>query len=162
MQNGFQGLLNQILSFGSDFSAFIVLTVVVMIFALYFGRDRLAPLVAGLYAALGLYTAFPYFSTLSFLDSPQMKIALYLVLAALGFIVFSGLSYFMAAHSGGFFAELVIAILIVGFLLAISIHVLPVQNVYTFTSATKALFASDQLFFWWLVAPLAGLFFLSR
>ncbi len=155
-----QHILDSLFAFGSDFFAFIVVTVAVMLFALYFGRDRIAPLLAALYAALALYTAFPY--ALSFLASPYMKIGLYAVLALISFIAFSGLSYFMASHSGGFFAELILAILIAGFLLAIAIHVLPVQDVYTFTGATKALFASDQLFFWWLAAPLAGLFFLGR
>ncbi|MBI3573457.1 hypothetical protein HY090_00210 [Candidatus Kaiserbacteria bacterium] len=160
MPNGFQHLLDLLLSFSADFIAFIVLTVAVMLFALYFGRDRLSPLIAGLYAALALYTAFPY--TLSLLSGPYMKIGLYLVFAVLGFITFSGLSYFTAAHSGGFLTELIVAILIAGFLLAISTHVLPVQDIYTFTPATKALFASDQAFFWWLFAPLAGLFFIGR
>ncbi len=152
--------LDILLGFGSDFFAFIVVTVVILLFALYFGRDRLAPLIASLYAALALYTAFPY--SPSFLSGPYLQIGLYLLFTLLAFVTFSGLSYFMAARSGGFLAELIIAALTAGFVLAISIHVLPVQDIYSFTDATKALFASDQSFFWWLAAPLVGLFFLGR
>lgn len=156
----FQHFLDIILGFASDFSAFIAVTVVILLFALYFGKDRLAPLVAAIYSALALYTAFPYMTMLP--ASPYMKIGLYLVFVLLSFITFSGLSYFMAAHSGGYVSELIISALIAGCLLAIAIHVLPVQQVYTFGTATKALFASNEFFFWWLAAPLAGLFFLGK
>ncbi|MDO8523941.1 MAG: hypothetical protein Q7R74_01795 [bacterium] len=153
-------ILDILLGFGSDFFAFIVVAVVILLFALYFGRDRLAPLIASLYAALALYTAFPYAP--AFLSGPYMQISLYLFFVLISFVTFSGLSYFMAARSGGFVAELILAILTAGFLLAIAIHVLPAEDIYSFTAATKALFASNQSFFWWLVAPLAGLFFLGR
>jgi hypothetical protein len=159
-QNALHTLSGQVFSFGADFISFIVVTIAVMLFALYFGRDRLAPLIAGLYTALGLYAAFPYFSIPG--DNPYAKIGLFLVLAGLSFVAFSGLSYFMAAHSGGFITELIMAGLIAGFLIAVSIHVLPVQDVYTFSDAAKSLFASNQAYFWWLVAPLAGLFFIGR
>ena len=157
--DAFQGLVSQLSNFSTDFFAFIVVTAVVLVFALYFGRDRIAPLIAALYAALALYQSFPFMSQVS---GAYMQIGLYLVLAALLFIAFSGLSYFMAVRSGSFLAEVIMAALIAGFLLAISIHILPVQQVYTFTNATKELFASNESFFWWLVAPLAGLFFIGR
>ncbi len=147
-------------SFFFDFISFIVVAAAVFLFALYFGRDRLAPLIAGLYTALGLYAAFPYMTALG--GNADLEIALYVILAVLGFIAFSGLSYFMAAHAGGLLGEVIMSVLIAGSILAISIHVLPVEHVYVFTTATKSLFASNQAFFWWLVAPLAGLFFIGR
>ena len=155
-------LVGQLSSFSTDFFSFIVLTVIILLFALYFGRDRIAPLIAALYTALALYQAFETLPYASMVVGPYMQIGLYLVFAGLLFIAFSGLSYFMAARSGGFFAEIIMAVLIAGFLLAIAIHILPVQQIYTFTDATKQLFASSQSFFWWLVGPLAGLFFLGR
>ena len=147
------------MSFGTDFFSFIVVAGIVLLFAVYFGRDRIAPLIASLYAALALYEAFP-FPTM--IQGPYLHIGLYLLFTVLLFVAFSGLSYFMAARSGSFLAEIIMAVLIAGFVLAISIHVLPVQDIYTFTSATKALFTSNQMFFWWLIGPLAGLFFLGR
>ena len=152
-------LLLQLSSFSTDFFAFIVITAAVLLFALYFGRDRIAPLIAALYGALTLYGAFPF---PSMVQGPYMQIGLYVVFTVLLFIAFSGLSYFMAARSGGFVAEIIMAVLIAGFLLAVSIHILPVQEVYAFTGATKDLFASNQAFFWWLVGPAVGLFFIGR
>lgn len=154
-----QNLWSQLMSFSTDFFSFIVVAGVILLFAVYFGRDRIAPLVAALYASLALYEAFP-FPTM--IQGPYLHIGLYLLFAVILFIAFSGLSYFMAARSGSFIAEIIMAILIAGFVLAVSIHVLPVQDIYTFTSATKELFASSQSFFWWLIGPLAGLFFLGR
>lgn len=160
MQAQFQHILDSAFTFGSDFLSFIVLTVLVLLFSVYFGRDRFAPLIAGLYAALAVYQAFPY--TPSFIDGPLPKIILYIVLSALGFFAFSGLSYFMARAGGSFFSSLLLSIVVAGFVLAISIHILPVSDVYHFASATQALFASNQAFFWWLAAPLAALFFFGR
>lgn len=154
-----QNLFSQLSAFGHDFLAFIVLAAVLVLFMVYFGRDRIAPLVAALYASLVLYEAFPFMGVLS---GPYLKIGLYLLFAFLFYIAFSGLSYFMAVRSGGFVTEIAMAVLVAGFVLAISTHVLPVQDIYQFTAATTALFASTQAYFWWLVAPLAGLFFLGR
>jgi len=152
-------LVAQLSHFSTDFFAFIVVGAVILLFVLYFGRDRIAPLIAALYAALALYQSFPFMAQVS---GAYLQIGLYLFFALVLFVAFSGLSYFMAARSGSFLAEVIMAALIAGFLLAISIHILPVPEVYTFTSATKDLFASNESFFWWLVAPLAGLFFVGR
>lgn len=155
-----QSFLNQTFALGADFLPFIVLIVLALLFSLYFGRDRFAPLIAALYAAMALYMAFPY--ALSFLESPYMKILFYGVLAALAFVAFSGLSYFMARNSGEFFSQLVLSILAAGLLLAILMHVLSAGQIYAFSPSTRSLFSSGQSFFFWLAAPLVGLFFLSR
>lgn len=155
----FQDVINWLFAFGHDFLAFIVLAGLALLFSFYFGRDRFAPLIAGLYAALALYTAFPYSGMLS---GPYMKIGLYIVLTIIGFLAFYGLSFFLARSTSEIFSQIVLSILVAGFVLAISIHVLPVQDVYHFTPATAALFASNQSFFWWLAAPLVGLFFLGK
>jgi len=160
IQSQLHNLSSLITGVGSDFFAFIILTAIFLGFSFYFGRDRFAPLIAALYAALALYVAFPF--TFSFLNGPYPHIALFAGLVLLGFIAFSGLSYFMAQQSSGIIGSLMLSAIIAGFVLAISIHVLPVQDVYTFTDATKALFASNQAYFFWLLAPLAGLFFIGR
>jgi hypothetical protein len=146
-------------AFVHDFLPFIVLAGLALLFSFYFGRDRFAPLVAGLYAALALYTAFPYGSSIS---GPYLQIGLYIVFTIIGFLAFYGLSFFFARSSTEFFTQLILSILVAGFVLGISIHVLPVQQIYHFTDATKALFASDQAYFWWLAAPLVGIFFFGK
>lgn len=144
---------------GTDFFAFVVVAAVIAAFAFYFGRDRFMPLVAALYAAIPLWQAFPW---LEFITTPTLSIALYFGLALVALIAFSGLSAFLAGSSVGFIKLVFLSALTAGMILAIGIHILPVQELYTFSAPTLALFASHQAFFLWLAAPLAGLFFFGR
>ena len=151
--------LDLFIGFGADFFAFIVVAALIAAFAFYFGSDRLMPLTAGLYAGIPLYTYFPYTTMLG--DNAYFSIALYAVLAVLATVAFSGLSYFMASGGAGFLKTGGLSIIIAGFILAVAVHLLPTQSVYTFSEPTRALF-NLKFLFWWLVAPLAGLFILGR
>lgn len=152
--------MNFIVGFGTDFLPLIVTVAVVMAFALYFGRNRLMPLIAAMYAAVVLYIFFPFDT--SILSDSYIAIALYFLFVFIALTAFSGLSFFMASAERNLLKIGAMSVLVAGLFLAIGIHVLPLEHIYTFNSATKSLFASDQSFFWWLVAPLAGLFFLER
>ncbi len=156
----FHQVLNFIIGFGNDFFAFIVVTAAVAAFAFFVGRNRLMPLIAAIYAAVPLYLFFPFQTPL--LQDHYIAIALYLGFVFLSFIAFSGLSAFMASAERNFLKVGGMSVLVAGALLAIGIHILPLEQIYTFNTATMALFASNQSFFWWLLAPLIGLFFLER
>ncbi len=156
----FHQILDFIVNFGTEFLAFIVLAAIVAGFSLYFGRNRLMPLIAGLYAAIPLYMAFPFGTT--YLSDPWIAVALYLFLAFLGCIAFSGLSNFMAGASRSLLRTGVLSILVAGMLIAIGIHLLPLEKIYAFNAPTRALFVSPVAYFLWLVAPIAGIFFLER
>ena len=149
-----------IISFGLDFFAFIVLAAIIAAFAFYFGGDRLMPLIAALYTAIPLYMQFPYKDYIP--DNPYISIALYVGLVLLGLMAFSGLSYLMSGGAIGLVKLLGLSALTAGLILAISIHMLPIDKVYTISEPTKALFEGDLVYFWWLAAPLAGLFLLGR
>jgi len=149
-----------LIGFGTDFFAFIVIAGIIAVFAFYFGGDRLMPLIAAIYAGVPLYMAFPFLSILP--DTAYVHIGLYVVLVLVALIAFSGLSYFMASNNVGFINIAVLAALTAGLFLAIAIHILPIEEVYTFSEPTKALFTSENAFFWWLAAPIAGLFFFGR
>ena len=155
-----RSFIDLLINFGTDFFAFIVIAGVIAAFAFYFGGDRLLPLFAALYAAIPLYQNFPFTSLLP--DTPYALIGLYLALVVAGVIAFSGLSYFMASSSVGFLNIGVLSALAAGLLLAIAIHILSIEEVYAFSEPTKALFTSENSFFWWLAAPLVGLFFFGR
>ncbi|MEK9176852.1 MAG: hypothetical protein AAB923_00995 [Patescibacteria group bacterium] len=148
------------IGFGTDFFAFIVLAALVAAFAFYLGSDRLSALIGAVYAAIPLYLAFPYRDALP--ENPWVSLGVFVAFTALGVIAFSGLSYFMASTSVGFIRVLALSVITAGFVIAVAIHVLPVEDIYTFSEPTKALFTSDTAYFWWLAAPLAGLFFLGR
>lgn len=148
-----------VLDFSTDFLGFIVIAAFVAAFAFYFGRDRIVPLLAGIYAAIPLYVAFPY---TDFLTTPLLHIGLFVILAVAGLIAFSGLAAFIAEGSLGFIKMIILAAVTAGMLIAVSIHILPVEEVYSFSAATKALFASNQAFFLWLLAPLVAVYVFGR
>lgn len=161
ISGSFSEVVNFVVHFGTDFFAFVVVAGAVAGFAFYFGRDRLMALIASIYAAVVLYQAFPYQSILPNTSAPVM-LGLYVAFVAAGWIAFSGLSFFLAQSTSSPLGTLVLSIATAGLLLAIGIHVLPVQDLYSFSEPTKALFASNQEFFWWLGAPLVALFFFGR
>ncbi len=146
--------------FAGDFFPFLVLTAVIAFLAFYLGRNRLMPFIAGLYAAIPLYQNFPY--DLSEFGGAPVSLALYVVLALAAMLAFSGLMNFLADGTMGPLKLLVLSGLTAGMLLAVGIHVLPLKEVYVLGPAVQAWFQSDTAFFWWLVAPIAGLFFLGK
>lgn len=148
-----------LLDFATDFLAFIVIAAAVAAFAFYFGRNRIVPLAAAFYAAIPLYIAFPFSQ---FITTPLLHVALYAALAFLAFVAFSGLASFVSDGNLGFIQLAFLSAAIAGMLIAVSIHILPVEDVYTFNVATRALFESSQAFFFWLLAPLAAIFVFGR
>lgn len=156
-----QQTVDIVLAFSTDFLAFIVVASLVAAFSFYFGRDRLMTLIAGLYAAIPLYQFFPFRSMLP-ADNAYVDIGIFVAFFFLGTLGFSGLSAFLARSSASFLGTGILSVLTGGLVLAIAIHILPVQDVYTFSPPTLALFESDQAFFGWLVAPIIGLFFFGR
>ncbi|PIR85516.1 hypothetical protein COU15_00265 [Candidatus Kaiserbacteria bacterium CG10_big_fil_rev_8_21_14_0_10_45_20] len=153
-------VLNFFIHFGSEFLAFIVLTAIVVAFTFYFGRERIAPLIAGLYIAIPLYQIFPYEEGI--LTTPLLQISFYLLIVVLTMVAFSGLSSVFPTSGGGLIGLVILSAITAGMVIAIAIHILPVESLYTFSGATKALFESSQAFFLWMVAPIVGVFFFSR
>lgn len=151
--------VNLSIHFATDFFAFIVIAAAVAAFATFFGRDRIMPLAASLYAAIPLYLFFPYTGVI---DTALLDIALYLGLALVALIAFSGLSSFIAEGSLGFVKLIVLSAAVAGMLIVVSIHVLPVEDIYMFSAPTRALFASAEAFFFWLLAPLAAIYVFGR
>lgn len=146
--------------FATDFFAFLVVAAVVAAFAFYFGRDRIVPLIAALYASIPLYLYFPY-DTSAF-GGAIITLALWLGFVLLGLVAFSGLGAFVASGSVGIIKMLVLSAATAGLVLAIAIHILPVASLYTFSAPTLALFDSAEAFFFWLLAPIIGIFFFGR
>lgn len=152
-------VIDIVIDFSADFFAFIVIAALVAAFAFYFGRDRIVPLLAGAYAAIPLYLFFPYTEVL---NTPLLHIALFVLLTLAGLIAFSGLSAFIAEGSLGFIKLTTLSALTAGLFIAVSIHILPVEQMYSFSAPTKALFAGDQAFFLWLLAPLTAVYVFGR
>lgn len=148
-----------VISFGTDFFAFIVVAAAVAAFAFYFGRDRLLPLIAGVYAAVPLYTFFPYMSVIG--ANPYLHIGLFLAFVIVSMIAFLGLASWVPSTGVGFIKVLGLSALTAGLILGIALNMLPIGEVYTVSPATAALFSSSY-FFYWLVAGVGGALLLGR
>ena len=151
-------------SFASDFLIVLILLSVFFLFAWYVGRGPLVAVLLAFYAAYALYAMFPYMSylpTAPALTALLAHIGLYLGLTLAFYIVLRRVvvSDFLYI---GIFGLIALSFLGAAFLLALAYHVFPVASVYTFTPAVNILFAPQQYFFWWFVAPAIGLFFLAR
>lgn len=151
-------------SSASDFLIIIILLSVFFLFAWYVGRGPLVAVLLAFYSAYALYKDFPY---MSFLPTAPATTALYAQVGLYGALTFAFyvilrrvvVSDFLYV---GVFGLIILSFLGAGFVLALSFHVFPVATVYNFTPAVAALFAPDQFFWWWFVAPAVGLFFLAR
>jgi hypothetical protein len=142
----------------------IALFIVFLGYGFKFGRHRLIAFILSLYIAMPIFAAFPYSDRITFLSGFYAKATVFLViLIILNFIInrfmeeefpSRGLHPLIAA---GFLSASAIALLLV-----ISYHILPVKDIYSFASPIDGLFSSAQLFFWWLIAPLAVLLFTAR
>ena len=148
-----------VIAFGSDFIAFIILAALVAAFAFYFGRDRLLPLIAGVYAAVPLYTFFPFMSVIG--SNPWLHLGLFVVLVGVGMVAFLGLASWVPAYGVGLVKVLGLSALTAGLILGIAINMLPLHEVYVVSAPTAALF-SAQYFFYWLLAGVGGALLLGR
>lgn len=148
----------------SDFLILIVLFGAFFTFVWFAGRAALVSLLVALYGAYAVFELFPYHSLLP--DAPPFtalgaSIGLYVAFTLVFYIILRRVivSDFLYI---GLFGTLALSFLGAAFLLALAYHVFPVTELYTFSPAVDALFASKHLFFWWFVAPVIGLFLLAH
>ena len=151
-------------NFGSDFLIIIILLAVFFLFAWYVGRGPFVAVLLAFYAAYALYAMFPFMSylpTAPALTALLAHIGLYAGLTLAFYIILRRVvvSDFLYI---GIFGLIALSFLGAAFLIALAYHVFPVADVYHFTPAIDILFAPQQYFFWWFVAPAIGLFFLAR
>lgn len=147
-----------------NFLVLLVLTVIMIGFSYKAGRGGIISLLMSFYAGYAIYMVFPYTKDIvSSGGSPIVKaiisVALY---AAATFIPFH---FIQRLTSGGFgvlsfVPRFALSFLSAAFLLTLAYHVFHVQNIYTFPNPIDSLFAPDEYFFWWFIAPLIGLLFL--
>ncbi len=153
-----------VFSFTSDFLVIFVLVGTLFFFARYVGRGPFVALLISFYTGYTLYSIFPF---TNFLPSAPAGTALIVDVALFGAFVAATyiilrrvvVSDFLSMGTVGLF---ILSFLAAGFLLALSYHVFPVREVYSFTPAIDALFIPKAFFFWWFIAPLLGLFFIAR
>lgn len=146
----------------------IVVFSVFLGYAMVRGKQSLINLILGLYFALLISLKFPYYDFIlgqtadDGLGDSIIMIALFAAFTFAGTFLFSRLmprdfddSAFRSFGKKFLFAAMG-SILVMAF----SYHVLPITDLVTPGSPIQALFGPEDRFFWWLLLPLVGLFFL--
>lgn len=138
-----------------------------LLYGLRYGKRRILTLTLSLYVALLVYMHFPYELDIFAGSAFQSLFAGSAVFG--GFTAFVYLTIARSVHAEFPYNRVkryteagVLSACAAGLLLAFSYHVLPVSTLYDFNPQIDTFFASSKLFFWWLVIPLVGLFFLAR
>ncbi len=148
----------------------IILTTCVALFcfALFYGKSRAVGLLISVYVGIIGFLSFPFLEEATLLKSSEAQTTLsHIGLFAVGvFIIYTVIQRFIyveypASTLFRFIHAGIIAASTTALLFAFAYHTIPVGTLYDFNQTIDHLFSSEY-FFWWLVAPLGGLFFVSR
>jgi len=146
-----------------NFLLLIILTVLMVLFS-YRSRGGIISLVIAMYAGYAIYVLFPFTQTIigfgtTTLVKAIISIGLY-VLASIVPVIFTQ----RLTHGGiGILSAVprfVVSFLAAAFIIAVAYHVFGISHLYTFPKPLDQMFAPNQYFFWWFIAPLVGLFIL--
>src|SRR3989344_144194 len=156
-----------LLSYAKEFLVLILVFGALLAYAAVRGNRALVTLILGLYIALLISLKFPYYDALYNLlsrggsSSSVVAVILFALFTGCGTILFERLlprDY--GEMYGGVAKKAILVALATILVMAYSYHVLPVTSIIDPGSAVGTLFAPPQYFFWFLLAPLIGLFFI--
>ncbi len=138
-----------------------------LLFTVIRGRRAITSLILGLYFALLISLKFPYYDKIyemsgKLLSQTIVSMILFAVFATACSFLMDKLLFYRTDETAfaGFGKKMLLALCATVLVLAYSYHVLPVTNLINPGMPASLLFAPPENFFWWLIAPLAGLFFL--
>jgi hypothetical protein len=149
-----------------DASVILIVFGTVFAFGILRGQRSLLALTFGLYLALLLSLEFPYYESIShaatFLEPHTLKLVFFALFAVFGTILFGRLLSrvidVMAIEGIG--RKVILSLLTTALALSYCYHVLQIADMINPGSKANMLFASHDSFFWWLLAPLIGIFIL--
>jgi hypothetical protein len=147
-----------------NFLILVILTGVMIGFSYYGGRGGIISLLMSFYAGYAIYLVFPYTTMIVNAGGTSLMKAILSVILFLLSLIFPYIFINRLIKGGfgvlSFVPRFVLSFLAAAFLIALAYHVFNVTHIYTFPEPMNSLFAPDKYFFWWFIAPLAGLFFL--
>ena len=147
-----------------NFVILVGLFVVMLLFSYKAGRGGIISLLVAFYAGYAIYMVFPYTQQIVAAGgTPMMKAIISIVV--FGIATFIPFHFVQRLSSGGFgvlsfFPRFLLSFLAAAFLLALAYHVFDISDIYSFPAPINQLFAPEGYFFYWFIAPLAGLIFL--
>ncbi len=138
--------------------------IALLLFSIVRGRRAITSLILGLYFALLISLKFPYYENIygaiGFFNDTTLSIIIFAVFAVFSAMLMDRLLFYRIDETAfeGFGKKAALAILGTVLILAYSYHVLPVTGIIDPGTPASMLFAPEEYFFWWLVAPLVVLF----
>lgn len=146
-----------------NFLILFILTLVMIGFSYKAGRGGIISLLVAFYAGYAIYSVFPYTNAIIGAGgSTLIKAVISVVIYAIAtFIPFHFIQRLVGNGFGvlSFVPRFALSFLSAAFLLTLAYHVFHVSNIYTFPDPINSLFAPNEYFFWWFIAPLLGLLF---
>ena len=158
--------LGYILNFAYEIAYFLGVLVLFLVFAVSKGRQAVVNIIFGLYLALLISLVFPYYNQIFESVSGQSESTVRLVFFAILTILTTKLcarimpDEFQEEKFESFDKKLLLAASATILVMIFSFHVLPVTELLTPGTPIQSLFAPEQYFFWWLLVPLAAIYFL--
>ncbi len=141
--------------------------VALLLFTIVRGRRAITSLILGLYFALLISLKFPYYDQIysfagKMLSEAVLSIIVFAVFTTLFSLLMDRLLFYRIDESAfeGFGKKLFLALLATMLVMLYSYHVLPITTLIDPGFPANLLFAPEEYFFWWLIVPLVGLFFL--
>lgn len=142
--------------------AFLIIVAVLVAFALRAGKAALITLILSLYIGYAVFSVFPFTDMIASGSAKTTVSALvYLGIVAAAYLLIRRLGH---ASLGGMriLPLVVLCALSGGFLMALGYRLFDIDTAYNLPKTLDLLFAPKEYFFWWFIAPLAGVFVFAR
>lgn len=150
----------------SELTYLLAIFGVFFLIALWKGRQAIINIIVGLYLGLFVTLEFPYTDLLAArIDSATMlaiaKLALFTFMTTLATIIVVRVmpDEFREKRLESLPKKLLLVGAATVLVMVFSFHGLPVTELLTPGTPIQSLFAPEQYFFWWLIMPLAALYF---
>ncbi len=153
------------LGFVKDLTLLFIVFGALFAYSLVRGQRSLLSVVLGLYLALLISLEFPYYEKLlqvmTFAKEAVVRITLFAIFTAFTSVIFERILSRLIDESAieGIRKKVVLSILGTALIMAYCYHVIPITEVIDPGARVGALFAPQEYFFWWLLLPLFGIFF---
>ncbi len=145
----------------------LITFVVLLMFTMVRGRRAIISLILGLYFALLLSLKFPYYAKFNgvlgnMLSESTISILVFVLFVLLSSLLMNRLLFYRIDEGAfqSFPKKILLALMATILVMTYSYHVLPITNLVNPGEPASMLFSPNGYFFWWLVLPLVGLFFL--
>ena len=138
-----------------------------VLFTMIRGRRATTSLILGLYFALLISLKFPYYERLNEIfgrmaSSATVSIIVFAVFTVIFSLLMDRLLFYRIDEGAfqGLGKKIFLSLLATILVMVYSYHVLPITNLVDPGVTASLLFSSNEYFFWWLIFPLFGLFFI--